>query len=98
MKIKTKSIEQIGRINAIQSKMDRWQLALDWARMHGARIRRGKVSKDLACVRIYKAGLMNQWNKEFPELAFDLTDLQKSKYYLAKCDSLYALRGKHRRT
>ena len=86
------------RIATIQSKMDRWQLAIEWAREHGAKIRRGKVTKQLARVRIYEAKLMKQWNEQFPDLAFDEADVEKSKEFLKDRDAMYSRRKKHRRT
>lgn len=47
-----------------------WNYAMDWAREHGAKIRRGKVTKVQARARIYEAGLRKEFNHAWPTYGF----------------------------
>lgn len=81
---------QMKKNALIQAKMDAWQPAIDWAREHGARIRKGKVSKHLARVRIDEAGLRTQWNELYPDYAFSEKDVRYSKMILKDREELYS--------
>ena len=73
-----------------QAKIDRWNDAIEWARKNGANIRHGKVTKDLCKYRIYSAGLMERFSKEYPEFAFNLNDVMISVERLKERDAAYA--------
>lgn len=77
-----------------QESYDNWNTAMEWAREHGAEIRKGKVSKDLAKFRIFKAGLMEQFNETWPMYAFSQSDVEKSAKRLIQRDKEYATRRK----
>lgn len=63
---------------------------MQWAREHGAELRKGKVSKDLAKFRIYKAGLMDQFNEAWPMYAFTYDDVKTASKRLIERDKEYA--------
>ena len=67
---------------------------MQWARDHGAELRKGKVSKDLAKLRIYKAGLMEEFSKEWPMYAFDFDAVKLASERLIKRDIEYSERKK----
>lgn len=75
--------------------IDRWNESLDWAREHGAQIRRGKITKDLAYYRIYAAGLMEEYSSHFPEFSFDLGRVKTGVERLKARDEEY--RDRHAR-
>lgn len=82
-------------MNRIQEKVDGWQPALDWAREHGANIRKGKISKYLARVRIDDAGLRGEWNKLFPDYAFSEHDVDVARDILDNRRDYYDNLKKH---
>ena len=63
---------------------------MQWAREHGAELRKGKVSKDLAKFRIYKAGIIDEFNKEWPMYAFTYDDVKKASERLIERDKEFA--------
>lgn len=77
-----------------QEAMDRYNAAIQWARDHGAELRKGKVSKDLAKFRIYKAGLMEEFNKEWPMYAFTYEDVQIASQRLIRRDIEFSRKPK----
>lgn len=81
---------QMEKDSIIQAKFDEWQLGLDWAREHGAKIRKGKTSKYTVRVRIYEAGLMDQWNELFPNYAFTDKDVKDAQSILKERKEFYA--------
>ena len=72
-----------------QEAMDRYNAAVQWARDHGANLRKGKVSKDLMKFRIYKAGLMDEFNKAWPMFAFSEEDVKIASERLIERDIEY---------
>ena len=82
--------QDIHKLNEIQRKMDIWQSAIGWARQNGANIRKGKISKDLARVRIQEAGLREQWNELFPDYAFSEEDVIMAKEVLEERNKFYS--------
>lgn len=72
----------IAKLNAIEAKKNGWQPALDWARENGANIRKGKISKWLARVRIDEAGLRDEWNQRYPDYKFSEKDVDYAKSIL----------------
>jgi len=81
---------------AKQKKFDDWNVAMDWAREHGVKLRRGKVNKHLARVRIYESGLMEQWNAAWPDFKFDKKDVDCAKEFLEERESFYANKKNHK--
>lgn len=69
--------------------LDRWNKSLDWAREHGAQIRRGKITKDLAYYRIYAAGLMEAYSAQHPEFKFDRDRVLEGVMRLKERDEYY---------
>ena len=82
-------------MNRIQEKLDGWQPALDWATEHGANIRKGKISKYLARVRIDDAGLREEWNERFPDYAFSKHDVDVARDILDNRRDYYDNLKKH---
>ena len=89
--------EDIQKTKEINRKMDGWQPALDWARENGAAIRKGKISKQLARVRIQEAGLREQWNQQFPDYAFTEDDVIRARHELDERAKYYAKKHKERK-
>lgn len=75
-------------------KMDLYNESLDWAREHGANIRKGRITKDLSRYRIFSAGLMNEYNSRFPEFAFTEEDVRRGVERLEERDREYEMRKK----
>jgi len=82
--------EDMEKTKMVQRKMDGWQPALDWARENGANIRKGKISKWLAWVRVDEAGLRDQWNEKFPDYRFNDRDLERAKEVLEDRKQFYS--------
>lgn len=77
-----------------QESCDRWNAAMDWAREHGADLRKGKVSKDLAKFRIYKAGLMDEFNEAWPMYSFTYEQVELAAKRLIERDKEFAKKKK----
>ena len=77
-----------------QESCDRWNAAMDWAREHGADLRKGKVSKDLAKFRIYKAGLMEEFNEAWPMYSFNYEQVELAAKRLIERDKEFAKKKK----
>lgn len=56
-----------------------WNAAMDWAREKGVPLKKGKVTKETAHLRIYEYGLMDEFNREWPEYQFHINSVEKAK-------------------
>lgn len=75
-------------------KMDLYNESIDWAREHGANIRKGRITKDLSRYRIFSAGLMDEYNSRFPDFAFTEEDVRRGVERLEERDREYEMRKK----
>lgn len=92
--------ERIKAIKESRAVKERWEQAVTWAREHGAKIRRSArgYNKNTVIVRIYEAGLMDEFNKEFPEYKFDKEMVKEAKLYLKEREIWYSEKKNHGRS